>query len=202
MDKILNTSQMDNKYLQEQHELLTETTTKQLVQHIEVTEAEELAATKAESIDRNRIKSCAFIAQAVEDCVTGMVNPLDVFVAFDHILKKLTEAKKEIGEIAYASAEYHGQKTFTYQGFKITLNDGRTQWDWSNCQGIQDLKKALKEEETRLKKLFDGVDANAPATMIEVNGKQILAASDGDGVLHALPSKKFTKRYLTSSSTH
>jgi len=193
---------MENKYLQEQHELLTETTTQQLIQHIEVTEAEQLAASKAESIDRNRIKSCAFIAQAVEDCQQGIVNPLDVFVAFDHILKKLTEAKKEIGEIAYSSAEYHGQKTFTYQGFKITLNDGRTNWDWSNCQGIQDLKKELKAEEERLKKLFNGTEAGAPATMIEVNGKQIMAATDNDGVIHALPSKKFTKRYLTSSSTH
>ena len=191
---------INEQFLNDLHEELITTST--TIREMEVQEIEMVADQKQERIQKNRRAARVFIDRAVQDVQNGMVNPLEVFIAFNDIMQKLTKAKECLGPLAYEQASLHGSKKFNLHGWDVTVCDGRKTYKFDNCAGIKDLEKQLKAEKDRLKKLKDAADVNGVATMTEINGKQVLCAPDQDGVLHALPDITYSKGYLTAKSTH
>lgn len=193
-------SRTKDTWLQEEHDIAVSTTT---IRDIAVQEAEYIQAQQPlMTLQSRRRLGKLYIDKAVEDVLSGNLDPLDVFIAFKDMADQLVKANKQIQELAIDEASKHGAKTFDHRGYKITLNNGRQTWDFKNCQGIKDLEKILKEKKAELQGLKKGVDAGAPSTFEEINGEKVLCAIDNEGQMIALPTPKYTASYITFKSTH
>ena len=103
---------INEQFLNDLHEELITTST--TIREMEVQEIEMVADQKQERIQKNRRAARVFIDRAVQDVQNGMVNPLEVFIAFNDIMQKLTKAKESLGPLAYEQASLHGSKpTYT-----------------------------------------------------------------------------------------
>ena len=99
-------------------------------------------------------------------------------------------------------AQLHGAKTFSHHGYQIGVVQGRTTWDFKNCQGVVEMEAEVKKLKENLKAMRKAADADGFSELVELNGQQVLAAPDKNGELIALPSTKSSKAYLTIKSTH
>ena len=132
----------------------------------------------------------------------GVLDPLDVFIVFKTMAEQLTTANKEIQDLALDQAELHGAKTFSHHGYQIGVVQGRTTWDFKNCQGVVEMEAEVKRIKDSLKSMRKAAEADGYSEVVELNGQKVLAAPDQNGELVALPVTKFGKSYLTIKSTH
>lgn len=174
----------------------------EILKEIEMNEMEELSNQKMSTLQKNRRAGKLFIEKAVYDAVNGDIDPLNVFIAFNDIAKQLKAANDQIQELAMDQAELHGAKTFSHHGYQIGVVQGRTTWDFKNCQGVVEMEAEVKKLKENLKAMRKAADADGFSELVELNGQQVLAAPDKNGELIALPSTKSSKAYLTIKSTH
>lgn len=174
----------------------------EILKEIEMNEMEELSNQKMSTLQKNRRAGKLFIEKAVHDAVNGDIDPLNVFIAFNDIAKQLKAANDQIQELAMDQAQLHGAKTFSHHGYQIGVVQGRTTWDFKNCQGIVEMEAEVKRLKENLKAMRKAADADGFSELVELNGQQVLAAPDKNGELIALPSTKSSKAYLTIKSTH
>jgi len=174
----------------------------EILKEIEMNEMEELSNQKMSTLQKNRRAGKLFIEKAVHDAVNGDIDPLNVFIAFNDIAKQLKAANDQIQELAMDQAQLHGAKTFSHHGYQIGVVQGRTTWDFKNCQGVVEMEAEVKKLKENLKAMRKAADANGFSELVELNGQQVLAAPDKNGELIALPSTKSSKAYLTIKSTH
>ena len=188
-------------WLQDQHDLITTTTT---IREMEIQEAEVMdeRREKLSTLQKHRRAGKVFIDKAVEDVQAGILDPLDVFIVFKTMAEQLTNANSEIQELAIDQAELHGAKTFTHHGYKIGIVQGRTIWDFKNCQGVVEMEAEVKRLKDNLKAMRKAAEADGYSEIVELNGQKVLAAPDQNGELIALPMQKNGKSYLTIKSTH
>lgn len=157
---------------------------------------------KLSTLQRQRRAGKLFIDKAVKDVEDGVLDPLDVFIVFKTMADQLTTANKEIQDLALDQAELHGAKTFSHHGYQIGVVQGRTNWDFKNCQGVVEMEAEVKRLKDGLKSMRKSADADGYSEVIELNGQKVLAAPDISGEMLALPVIKFGKSYLTIKSTH
>tara|TARA_R110002050_G_scaffold69412_1_gene150069 strand:+ start:1421 stop:2008 length:588 start_codon:yes stop_codon:yes gene_type:complete len=157
---------------------------------------------KLSTLQRQRRAGKLFIDKAVKDVEDGVLDPLDVFIVFKTMADQLTTANKEIQDLALDQAELHGAKTFSHHGYQIGVVQGRTNWDFKNCQGVVEMEAEVKRLKDGLKSMRKSADADGYSEVIELNGQKVLAAPDINGEMLALPVTKFGKSYLTIKSTH
>jgi hypothetical protein len=174
----------------------------EILKEIEMNEMEELSNQKMSTLQKNRRAGKLFIEKAVHDAVNGDIDPLNVFIAFNDIAKQLKAANDQIQELAMDQAQLHGAKTFSHHGYQIGVVQGRTTWDFKNCQGVVEMEAEVKRLKENLKAMRKAADADGFSELVELNGQQVLAAPDKNGELIALPSTKNSKAYLTIKSTH
>lgn len=174
----------------------------EILKEIEMNEMEELSNQKMSTLQKNRRAGKLFIEKAVHDAVNGDIDPLNVFIAFNDIAKQLKAANDQIQELAMDQAQLHGAKTFSHHGYQIGVVQGRTTWDFKNCQGVVEMEAEVKKLKENLKAMRKAADADGFSELVELNGQQVLAAPDKNGELIALPSTKSSKAYLTIKSTH
>lgn len=174
----------------------------EILKEIEMNEMEELSNQKMSTLQKNRRAGKLFIEKAVHDAVNGDIDPLNVFIAFNDIAKQLKAANDQIHELAMDQAQLHGAKTFSHHGYQIGVVQGRTTWDFKNCQGVVEMEAEVKKLKENLKAMRKAADADGFSELVELNGQQVLAAPDKNGELIALPSTKSSKAYLTIKSTH
>ena len=174
----------------------------EILKEIEMNEMEELSNQKMSTLQKNRRAGKLFIEKAVHDAVNGDIDPLNVFIAFNDIAKQLKAANDQIQELAMDQAQLHGAKTFSHHGYQIGVVQGRTTWDFKNCQGVIEMEAEVKRIKENLKAMRKAADADGFSELVELNGQQVLAAPDKNGELIALPSTKNSKAYLTIKSTH
>jgi hypothetical protein len=174
----------------------------EILKEIEMNEMEELSNQKMSTLQKNRRAGKLFIEKAVHDAVNGDIDPLNVFIAFNDIAKQLKAANDQIQELAMDQAQLHGAKTFSHHGYQIGVVQGRTTWDFKNCQGVVEMEAEVKRLKENLKAMRKSADADGFSELVELNGQQVLAAPDKNGELIALPSTKNSKAYLTIKSTH
>jgi len=174
----------------------------EILKEIEMNEMEELSNQKMSTLQKNRRAGKLFIEKAVHDAVNGDIDPLNVFIAFNDIAKQLKAANDQIQELAMDQAQLHGAKTFSHHGYQIGVVQGRTTWDFKNCQGVVEMEAEVKRIKENLKAMRKAADADGFSELVELNGQQVLAAPDKNGELIALPSTKNSKAYLTIKSTH
>ena len=174
----------------------------EILKEIEMNDMEELSNQKMSTLQKNRRAGKLFIEKAVHDAVNGDIDPLNVFIAFNDIAKQLKAANDQIQELAMDQAQLHGAKTFSHHGYQIGVVQGRTTWDFKNCQGVVEMEAEVKRLKENLKAMRKAADADGFSELVELNGHQVLAAPDKNGELIALPSTKNSKAYLTIKSTH
>lgn len=157
---------------------------------------------KLSTLQRQRRAGKLFIDKAVKDVEDGVLDPLDVFIVFKTMAEQLTTANKEIQDLALEQAELHGAKTFSHHGYQIGVVQGRTTWDFKNCQGVVEMEDEVKRIKDSLKSMRKAAEADGYSEVVELNGQKVLAAPDQNGELVALPVTKFGKSYLTIKNTH
>ena len=192
-------SRSSESWIASQDGVIDTTTT---IREMEVQEMEYISHEKTSTLQRHRRAGKLFIEKAVNDAINGIIDPLDVFIAFNDLAKQLKSANDQIQEIAMNQAEMHGAKTFTHHGYQIGVVQGRTNWDFKNCHGVVEMEAEVKRLKDGLKSMRKSADADGYSEVIELNGQKVLAAPDINGEMLALPVIKFGKSYLTIKSTH
>ena len=194
-------SRSSEQWLNDQHDMITTTTT---IREMEVQEMEVIdqRQEKLSTLQRHRRAGKLFINKAVKDVEDGILDPLDVFIVFKTMAEQLTTANKEIQDLAIDQAELHGAKTFSHHGYQIGVVQGRTTWDFKNCQGVVEMEAEVKRLKDSLKSMRKAAEADGYSEVVELNGQKVLAAPDQNGELIALPVQKNGKSYLTIKNTH
>lgn len=192
-------SRSSEQWIASQDGVIDTTTT---IREMEVQEMEYISHEKTSTLQRHRRAGKLFIEKAVNDANNGIIDPLDVFIAFNDLAKQLKSANDQIQEIAMDQAELHGAKTFSHHGYQIGVVQGRTTWDFKNCQGVVEMEAEVKRIKDSLKSMRKAAEADGYSEVVELNGQKVLAAPDQNGELVALPVTKFGKSYLTIKSTH
>jgi hypothetical protein len=192
-------SRSSESWIASQDGVIDTTTT---IREMEVQEMEYISHEKTSTLQRHRRAGKLFIEKAVNDANNGIIDPLDVFIAFNDLAKQLKSANDQIQEIAMDQAELHGAKTFSHHGYQIGVVQGRTTWDFKNCQGVVEMEDEVKRIKDSLKSMRKAAEADGYSEVVELNGQKVLAAPDQNGELVALPVTKFGKSYLTIKSTH
>lgn len=192
-------SRSSESWIASQDGVIDTTTT---IREMEVQEMEYISHEKTSTLQRHRRAGKLFIEKAVNDANNGIIDPLDVFIAFNDLAKQLKSANDQIQEIAMDQAELHGAKTFSHHGYQIGVVQGRTTWDFKNCQGVVEMEAEVKRIKDSLKSMRKAAEADGYSEVVELNGQKVLAAPDQNGELVALPVTKFGKSYLTIKSTH
>lgn len=192
-------SRLSESWIASQDGVIDTTTT---IREMEVQEMEYISHEKTSTLQRHRRAGKLFIEKAVNDANNGIIDPLDVFIAFNDLAKQLKSANDQIQEIAMDQAELHGAKTFSHHGYQIGVVQGRTTWDFKNCQGVVEMEAEVKRIKDSLKSMRKAAEADGYSEVVELNGQKVLAAPDQNGELVALPVTKFGKSYLTIKSTH
>lgn len=194
-------SRSSEQWLNDQQDLITTTTT---IREMEIQESEIMheRQEKLSTLQRQRRAGKVFIDKAIEDVVQGNLDPLDVFIVFKTMAEQLSKANAQIQDLAIEQAELHGAKTFTHHGYNIGIVQGRTTWDFKNCQGVVEMEAEVKRLKDSLKSMRKAAEADGYSEVVELNGQKVLAAPDQNGELIALPVQKSGKSYLTIKNTH
>jgi len=194
-------SRSSEQWIASQDGVIDTTTT---IREMEVQEMEVIDQRheKLSTLQRHRRAGKLFIDKAVKDVEDGILDPLDVFIVFKTMAEQLTTANKEIQDLAIDQAELHGAKTFSHHGYQIGVVQGRTTWDFKNCQGVVEMEAEVKRLKDNLKSMRKAAEADGYSEVVELNGQKVLAAPDQNGELIALPVTKNGKSYLTIKSTH
>lgn len=100
----------------------------------------------------NQIKSQ--ISETVQMSIDGELNALEMYAMLNDLKKHIELGMKEIKDAAFIEASRYGDKTFEDFGFKFTLSDGKTRY---NFKGI----KAWEEAKARLSQIEDAAKSSA-----------------------------------------
>lgn len=124
------------------------------------------------------------VAQVLE----GSEPALKSYIELKKLEKTVTEAIKQVQDLALDEADKYGQKSFSAFGAKVELKSGASRWDFSNVHHVLSAKETLKKFEELAKIAAtssdpiydsDGLQVE-PATKIE--GKSTLAVTLINGV--------------------
>jgi vacuolar-type H+-ATPase subunit E/Vma4 len=116
-----------------------------------------------------------FFAKLVDEVENETESPLKAYAAFNQAIEFIEQCKDQIKPIAIRAAERMGEKTFTSDGIKFELREGRSNWDYKSCQRWNEKKAELAEIEAELK-------ANAEAAQRSMS--QLITA-DGEVLEYA-----------------
>ena len=86
----------------------------------------------------------------------GELSPLKAYIELKGFEKLIAELIKGTQEDAINEAETYGKGEHQAHGAKFTIKSGPSTWDFSGCANIIKLKKELKDQEDKLKKLAEG----------------------------------------------
>jgi len=114
----------------------------------------------------------------------GLTDPL---VAYAHC-KAIEKQLKETLEIVYASAIQEAEKyppSFEHEGFKFQRKNGRTMYDFSGIESINEAKRKVKELESLSKQALSAGERGS--TIVD----------DETGEVITPPKVKFTKDTLS-----
>lgn len=151
---------------------------------------------KRESMQLKRRQSKIFIDKVVEDVLEGWTNPLEAFIVFNDVKKKIDKGIKEIYELAEDESLAHG-KTYNYQGYKITNVEGRRSFDYSGCAEIVELEKHLKERKEFYKKAKISSDAGGWSEVQTLpDGTTREVFQDSNNELLVAPTIKYSKSFI------
>jgi len=114
-------------------------------------------------------------SRLVDEVENETESPLKAYAVLNKAIEFIEECKEQIKPIAIRAAERMGEKTFTTDGVKFELRDGRSNWDYKTCQRWADKKAELAEIEAELK-------ANAEAAQRSMS--QLITA-DGEVLEYA-----------------
>jgi hypothetical protein len=116
-----------------------------------------------------------YFSKLVDDVENEIESPLKAYAAFNQAIEFIEQCKEQIKPIAIRAAERMGEKTFVTDGIKFELREGRSNWDYTNCQRYNDKLAELKAIEAELK-------ANADAAQRSMS--QLITA-DGEVLEYA-----------------
>jgi hypothetical protein len=116
-----------------------------------------------------------YFVKLVNEVENETESPLKAYAVLNKAIDFIEQCKEQIKPIAIRAAERMGEKTFTADGIKFELRDGRSNWDYKACQRWNEKKAELAEIEAELK-------ANAEAAQRSMS--QLITA-DGEVLEYA-----------------
>lgn len=128
-----------------------------------------------------------FINELVKRVKEGNQSALDVFISFKQIADYLEKAKKEIDEVAINEAEKYQNET--YNGFKVSIVQGRKMFDFKNIKEYSEKQSELKSIEEKYKSALDGVQKGT----VQIDGENWI---DQNGELLPFPKISYGKSYV------
>jgi len=132
--------------------------TTEAIKNIEMELQEQERDDKKERMQLTRRQAKVFLDKITDDVTEGWINPLDAYIVFTDLKKKLEKSAKIINELAIDESQKFGSK-FEYQGYTVTNVNGRRTFDYSGCNEIVELEKQLKERKEFYKKAKIAADS-------------------------------------------
>lgn len=128
-----------------------------------------------------------FIQNIIDDVDNGNREALDVFITFKSISEALDKGKKLIDDKAIKEASKY--QNDTYNGFKLSIVNGRKMYSFKDIPEIETKQKEIKELETKYKSALNGVQKG----IVQVQGEHWI---DENGELLPFPTISFGKDYI------
>jgi len=128
-----------------------------------------------------------FINSIVLDVENGEKDALDVFISFKTISEALDKAKKSIDDKAMIEADKY--QSDTYNGFKVSVIQGRKTFDFKTIKEYSEKQTELKQIEAKYKSAFDGVQKGT----VQIDGDNWI---DQNGEILPLPKISYGKSYI------